>query len=350
MTKPVPRWTYAAIVARTLAAAALGGAAFTLLALPAGWLSGAILVVAAMALAGVEVAIPKLAADAAFLAIGISLGAAITPELLHRIGGWPVTLALLLLSIPAVTAGSAMYLTRVARVDRSSAVLASLPGALSYVMATALASKADVRSIAFVQSARLFLLAVGLPGLLAATGELGQPPAALPLGTAGEMALMAACGIGLGVLFYRLRIPGGLVFGAMLASGALHGTGMLSAAVPQSAMAPCYVLLGAMIGVRFTGTDLVTVRRLGVAAIVTFAISSAIAAVFALAAALVTDVAAGQLVVAYAPGGFEAMVVLGFSLGFDPAFVATHHLVRFVSISLVLPLVSRLLERSKGKT
>ena len=136
---------------------------------------------------------------------------------------------------------------------------------------------------------------------------------------------------------------------AMLASGTLHGSGLVSAAMPQSALAPCYVLLGALIGVRFAGTDMVTIRRLGLGAIAMFILSVVIAALFALGAALVTDVAAGQLVIAFAPGGFEAMVVLGFSLGFDPAFVATHHLVRFVGISLVLPLMSRLLERDNGR-
>lgn len=349
MTKPLPRFARAAIVARTLAAAALGGGGFTMLGLPAGWLSGAILVVAILALVEVNVAVPKLAADVAFLALGISLGAAITPELLHRVSSWPVSLGLLLASIPVVTAGSALYLMRFARLDRRSAILASLPGALSYVIATAFATKADVRAVAFVQSARLFLLAVALPGLLAVTGQLGPPPPALQLGSLGETAVMAACGIGSGVLFERLRLPAGLIVGAMTASGVLHGTGLVSAAMPQSALAPCYVLLGALIGVRFAGTDMVTIRRLGLGAIAMFVISVVIAAVFALGAALVTDVAAGQLVIAFAPGGFEAMVVLGFSLGFDPAFVATHHLVRFIAISLVLPLMSRFLERDNGR-
>ena len=43
---------------------------------------------------------------------------------------------------------------------------------------------------------------------------------------------------------------------------------------------------------------------------------------------------------AFAPGGIEAMTILAFVLGLDPAFVATHQLARFLGISL-LPVIAK---------
>jgi uncharacterized membrane protein AbrB (regulator of aidB expression) len=49
----------------------------------------------------------------------------------------------------------------------------------------------------------------------------------------------------------------------------------------------------------------------------------------------------GQVWVAYAPGGIEAMAAMGLALGYDPAFVATHHLVRILLVIGLLPLLIR---------
>jgi hypothetical protein len=46
--------------------------------------------------------------------------------------------------------------------------------------------------------------------------------------------------------------------------------------------------------------------------------------------------------VAFAPGGLEAMTVLALALGLDPLYVGAHHLARFFAISFTLPLVAKL--------
>ena len=49
--------------------------------------------------------------------------------------------------------------------------------------------------------------------------------------------------------------------------------------------------------------------------------------------------------VAFAPGGLEAMTVLALILGLDPLYVGIHHLVRFLGIGLVVPFVVAWLQR-----
>jgi uncharacterized membrane protein AbrB (regulator of aidB expression) len=45
-----------------------------------------------------------------------------------------------------------------------------------------------------------------------------------------------------------------------------------------------------------------------------------------------------DVLIAYAPGGLEAMTILAFALHLDPAFVGAHHLWRFFFVSLMMPL------------
>ena len=48
-----------------------------------------------------------------------------------------------------------------------------------------------------------------------------------------------------------------------------------------------------------------------------------------------------QALVAFSPGGLEAMSLLSIALGLDPLFVSAHHLARFILISVTLPFVLR---------
>ena len=49
-----------------------------------------------------------------------------------------------------------------------------------------------------------------------------------------------------------------------------------------------------------------------------------------------------EALVAFAPGGVEAMSILALALQLDSVFVAAHHIVRFVSIGLALPVLIRI--------
>ena len=57
----------------------------------------------------------------------------------------------------------------------------------------------------------------------------------------------------------------------------------------------------------------------------------------------------GATLIAYAPGGLEAMVVLSLGLGIDPLFVSAHHFSRYFLINMTLPFLIRWLMRREGK-
>jgi membrane AbrB-like protein len=333
-------------VAATIAAATAGGAACALIGLPAAWLSGSLVAVTALALAGFPAYLPEPLRRAVFLVLGISMGAAVTPETVAGIRTWPVTMALLVLSLPGAMAAVMLYLRWVGW-DRESVLYASAPGAMSSVLALASAAGVDVRKVAFAQSVRVFLLIVALPGIFGWLGLIAEsaPDQPVAIDGAREVVLMAAAGIAAGLLADRLRVPGGLIVGSMTASALLHGTGYVEARVPQYALVPCFVLLGAFIGARFVGTDFAMVRRLFVDSIGAFVVALVASTLFALAAAALSGEGVAKTILAFAPGGLEAMIILAFLIGLDPAFVGAHHIVRFLLIALCLPFAARILFR-----
>jgi len=332
--------------ALTLAAATVGGAVFTFFDLPAAWLAGSLVAVSALALTGVPVYVPDLLRKIIFVVLGISLGATVTPETVAGIRTWPITLALLVLSLPVTMGAVMLYLHYVSKWNYRETLYASAPGALSAVLAMASEAKVDVRMVAFVQTVRVFLLIAALPGMLLAAGlsaSTGGVPAfpSVHAATLEGTLIMAGTGIVSALLAERLRIPGGLLIGPMIVNGILHGAGYVQGGIPPLLLLTSFVVLGAFTGTRFAGTTAAMIRRLLVDSIGAFVVALAVCVVFALIAARLAGENPAKTIVAFAPGGLEAMTILAFMIGLDPAFVGAHHLARFVLIALALPFVAR---------
>lgn len=322
-----------------------GGYVFHLLGMPAAWMSGSLVVATLLALGGARVMVPEPVATATFLLLGTVMGSAVTPQTLRLMMSWPISMAGLAVLVPAIVAAITVYLVRIERLDRQTAFFASIPGALSYVMAMTLSSRADARSVAVIQSFRLVLLVAALPGLLslARIGGTQAPPAGVAgLGPWPELLLLLVVSSGFGLAMERLKVPGGATVGAMLASAVLHATGVVTALVPEPVMIVGFIVIGVLIAARFAGTSLAELRRLLRASVGAFIAGIAVTLVVAVAVAFIAGLPLGKVILAYAPGGIEAMAILAFVLDMDPAFVGAHHIVRFVGIALLLPLAARL--------
>lgn len=328
----------------TLGAAGLGGAAFALAGLPAAWISGALVATLALALAGLRMAVPEGLRLSAFVVLGASMGTVLTPETFARAATWPVSMACLGASVLGTMVGSTVFLSRWAGWGRETAFWASAPGAFATVIAMAADTPADLRKVAFAQTLRLFLLVAALPNVLGGLGLTagGVPPPPHVSGAADIALLLAAC-VAASLAAARLRLPGGLILGALAGSAVLHASGISDAVLPPELLVPAFVVLGASVGVRFAGTTFAIVRAYARASLGAFLVAVTIATAFALLAAWLTGDDAGKLVTAFAPGALEAMTALGFAMGYDPAFMSAHHLFRFAGLSVALPVAARLL-------
>lgn len=333
----------AGVILLTLGAAAAGGALFAVLHLPAPWMTGSMLAVAALAIAGAPLSLPKYIRYALFLVTGVSTGSAFSPESAAGLLKWPASIASLGATVVLVVVLSVAFLVIYAKWDRATALFASMPGALSAVLVTAMRSEADIGLVVLSQLFRLFVLVAVLPLVV----MISVPQSALHVSALHaasyrdigiEMAVGAAVGLGL----EWLRFPAGLLVGGMLTSAAIHGSGAMTGLMPSSVLIPCQIALGAFIGSRFQSANLGLLRKALAPAAGSFLIAGGISGVAALVVAWALHLPSGMVLVAFAPGGLEAMSMLAFALDLDPAFVGAHQIIRFLGISLLMPVVAKL--------
>jgi membrane AbrB-like protein len=341
----IDRIAIARQLAETLAVAAVGGLTLGLLGMPAGFLSGSILAVAAASLAGRPMLMPTPLMRTIFVLIGISLGAVVTPEMLHGMATYPLSIAVLIVAMACISVAGAGYLRLVHGWDKAPAYLAAAPGGLSQVMALAAEIGADLRAIAIVQTIRIVIIAVGLPAGLSLFGLVGQSTRSFggPFNPAllGELAILVASSTVVAIIAFRIRFPGGLLFGAMLTSAVLHGTGLIHVVMPWWVANTAMVALGAVTGSRFAGTPLRLLANFIGAAFGSFAVAVAVSALFAAGLVGILALPIAEVMIAFAPGSVDAMMLLALALHLDPVYVGAHHLVRIFFVSLFMPLVAR---------
>jgi membrane AbrB-like protein len=331
-------------LALLLAVAALGGGAAQLAGVPAGALMGAVVASTLLARRRGGLGLPTGLRDLAFAAIGVSMGAGLGPETAAQLSRWPISLVLLLLSVVVTVVLSAWMLRRVAGMDRQTAVLASMPGALSAVLAAAEERGADLRAVLVLQSVRLLSITLLLPPLLVLLGRgaggLAAPVPPPEMGWAWS-ALLLAGGWALGRPLARLRVPAPQVVAGVLLSGAAHLAGWTTGLLPGPLLFASFVLIGALIGTRMAGVTAAELRRLGGLGLIQTGLACAVALAAALLVVPLTGLPVDLVMVAFAPGGVEAMAAVALALGLDPLFVGLHHLTRIFALIGALPLVAR---------
>lgn len=351
MALPKPSLSEWRRAAETLAIAAVGGLVLNWAAFPAGLVIGSLLGVATAALCGRPVHVPVPLSRAISVLVGISLGAVVTPETLKGLAAFPASVAVLAVSTLLMITATSSYLRLVHGWDAQSALFGSSPGALAQVMTLASEYKADLRAIAIVQTMRVMALTLGIPAGLAYFG--------MTVGSGGLMARFVAAGppsifellilvvssTVLAWLVFRFRLPGGLMFGAMLCSAVLHGGGYIHSILPWWVAYAAVIGIGAMTGSRFANTNPYTLLRFLGAALGSFAVAMTVAALSVLLLTTFMSVRAADAVLAFAPGAQDTMMVLSLALHLDPVFVGALQLSRFLLVSFLVPLLAHRIGR-----
>jgi membrane AbrB-like protein len=347
MADAIPSRTRILNVLETLAIGTAGGALFLWAHLPGGLISGAMITVGIAAIAGRPLAVPPIMTQIVLVLLGISLGSLMSRQLLQHVSAYPLTIALLALATFCSTFGSSLYLQRVHGWDRTSALLAGSPGALSQIILLALEKGANVPAIAVVQTMRVIILTAALPMLLALVGIAPASPLSLTTAIASPLELteLVAASVAVSLLLRLIKFPASWMFGAMIGSSVLHGAGLVEGGLPPWVRAVALVGIGALIGSRFARMKPKTMLSHVNAALGSFVIAILISGVFVVVIALTTSVRFGDVVVAFAPGAMDAMLALALTLHIDPIFVGAHHLSRFVFVTIATPGIVHLFGR-----
>jgi membrane AbrB-like protein len=198
-----------------------------------------------------------------------------------------------------------------------------------------------------VQTMRVIILTAALPLVLALTGIAPSAPAIAAGSVASpvELAVLIAAAIAVALLLRLAKFPASWMFGAMIASSVLHGTGLIEGGLPPWMRGVALVGIGAVIGSRFARMKTSTLLSHIHAALGSFAVAIVISGIFVAVIVFTTHVRFADVVVAFAPGAMDAMLALALTLHIDPIFVGAHHLSRFVFVSITTPGIVHLFGR-----
>ncbi|MFT5509525.1 MAG: membrane AbrB-like protein [Hyphomicrobiaceae bacterium] len=327
-------------IAATFVIAITGGLAFAALQIPAAWLSGPATAVAIAVIAGFKSDVPSELRSLSLLFLGSVMGASVTPDTIGQLAQSPLTVAGLFVCLGAVMISITCYLRFVHKFDALTAQLGAAPGASLYVLALAEETGADIRRVAIVQMIRLVALIILLPSIFAILGYAGDV-AASPVATRAvhwpHIAVLGVSALVLACVFEWLRVPTGIMFGAMVAGGLLFGSGTITTGLPEWLMLPGFVVIGAVVGSNFQGTTRQQFGETLLAGVGTVVVGSIASLSVAVPFAFFAELPLAQMWLAYAPGGVDTMSVLALAIGLEPAFVAAHHLARFLCLALFLP-------------
>src|SRR5262249_13110721 len=136
-----------------------------------------------------------------------------------------------------------------------------------------------------------------------------------------ELAALVAVSTALALLLRWMKFPGGLLFGSMAGSAILHGTGLVHAVLPWWLGGGAVIVIGAVAGSRFSNTGWRTVVDCLGAAFGSFAVAVTVAACFATLVMVLLPFRPADVIIAFAPGAQDQMMLLALALTLDPVYV-----------------------------
>ena len=316
-------------------------------------MTGPLFVTTVLALTGFKLWMPLWLRPPSLAVLGILFGSAISPDFINQFIVWLPSmfsvLAFVVFTLPVVTA----YLFFAGKYDFVTSFLSSAPGGLIPMTILGESYGADDRVIALMQTLRLVLTVLIIP--LAFRFFAGYVPSG-SIGTGGTfiaflpedvLPILASCVVGY-YLAMLARLPAPDLMGPMIMIGVLRLNGCIESDVPDSLVAVAQVFIGISIALRFNGTRVREIVSDLIHGSLTSLVMIGSAVLFAVITAQFVDSSAESLILAFTPGGFAEMALIGFGLGMEISFVVSHQLVRFFFIVLGIPVVMALIKGKPG--
>jgi len=323
--------------------AALGGWVATAANVPLSWLFGAIVVTAALALAGVTVKVPRTVYRSGQLIVAVTVGLTVTAKVAQVIlPHLPVLLTGALVSI-AIGRTLAIVLSRLGGVERGTAFFAMIPAGISEMAEQSARRDADIGAVAAFHTVRVMVVVLALPPVMLAVFGSGGSVALNAPGTL-DLPLLVALTTGVfGALAGSLcRMPAAWFVAPMLTVAVLSGADLLHGRMPGTMLAVAQVALGLALGSRFNRQTMARLPlALGVGVPLMILHAAAMAAVAGLAApAMGFDLRV--VILGLATGGSAEMVLTAKLVGADAAIVAAYQVTRGLLGNLLADPIYRL--------
>ncbi|WP_159588279.1 AbrB family transcriptional regulator [Chelativorans xinjiangense] len=332
-----------------LCASAFAGWFFFLLGVPLAWILGAM---AGSAIYANTVGLggkTKYIRRAGQLLIGASTAAILTPDILSQLLGLLPAMVAAAVVANALGVVLAFPLQRIARVDRKTAFLSTLPAGMSEMASLARETGAQADVVVVVHTLRVAMIVVCVPLLFG----IDRGAAGASVSADASYAALLMCvfgGLVLSAVTAKLGVLNPWVIMPMAVGIAIVSLGLPIRQMPPALIVLAQILIGFSLGARLKKEDFERVPRAVLAAILCSG-GLILIMIFGFGPILrhFVEAAPTTLALALAPGGLGEMIASAKALGAASAVVAGFQFTRsFLTNIIAPPLLVRFAASSKG--
>ena len=336
-----------------LAIGTAAGAVCALVHTPIPWMLGPLFAIAALRVSGMDLGVPVQVRYTGQWIIGTALGLYFTPAVMRQVAGvWylPILAAAFAVAIGYIAAAC---LSRLARLDLTTSLFASVPGGAAEM--TTLGERFGARQdkVAAAQSLRILLVVAIVPAVFTLAGLRGgdvYTTGTTQFDGAAFVVLMLAT-LAMGWLAQRTAVPNGYVLGALAVSIVLTASEARLSAMPAYVSNAAQVMLGCALGSRFERDFLRGAPRFVGSVMVSVFLSMGLAALFGVALGLASGQNLATMVLGMAPGGVAEMAITAKVLQLGVPLVTAFHVMRLIVVLMLTgPLFVRARTWKRGRS
>jgi membrane AbrB-like protein len=330
-------------------ASTLAGWLFSLLGIPLAWILGAM---AGSAIYANTVGLggkTKYIRRTGQLFIGAATAAVLTPDILNQLVALLPAMIIAAVAANAVGVALAFPLQRIARVDRKTALLATLPAGMSEMASLARETGAQSDVVVVVHTLRVAMIVVFIPLLFGIDRSAGGGA----METDGSYVALLVCifgGFVLSVVTGKLGVLNPWVIMPMAIGIALVSIGWPVQQMPPLLLVLAQIFIGFSLGARLKKDDLERVPRAVLGAVICSG-GLILVMIFGFGWVLMqfVEVTPITLALGLAPGGLGEMIASAEALGAASAIVAGFQFTRsFLTNIIAPPLLIRFAAGPKG--
>ena len=319
---------------------------------PLAWMIGPMIAVSIAALNGLKIFMPRLALSSILIILGLHIGNYIDQNLISQMVNWIWTTIIMLGYIVVSIVIVSKYLQKFSGYNEKTSIFSAAPGALGPLMILAEYEKSDLSQVATAHLIRLIIIITVFPFIivnLSASDTLEIQKFDYMSQNHWDLVLLIIASIIFIFFFDKAKIPAALLSGTLVASGVLQIFDIASYKLPDASINFCLLILGASVGCRFTNKTVKEVANNSFHGLVATILLVFLGLLAAFIATFFVDNNFLTLVLSFCPGGIYEVAVIAIAFDLEPDFVAFHHIIRLLFILFVVPLILRLVERTKIK-
>ena len=278
------------------------------------------------------------------------MGTSVTPEVIDTAAQWPIGFIILIIMLFIVLLTGKQLLQKLFKYNTNSAILASSPGHLSYIIGMSLDNRANVQQVTLVQSIRVLALTLLVPVFFQIFGgrEFSKLQSNVELLAYHNLIFIFLGSIICGWCLKKMNIPAAYLLGGMFVSSLSHLSNLTPGHLPEWLSIPAFLIMGTLIGTRFNSITYTTFQKGLIAGIMITINAVLFTIIAAFIASWFVDVPITQILIAFAPGGLESMAALAILLNVEPSFVAAHHVMRLLLLTFLVPSLLKIYETNEG--